>query len=214
VQKHFKLTLVTNKSNTPLNQYLDFIKQCARARMTSVQLREKHLSFQDAFQFGSSLQKILKSYDIPLIINDHLNLCLKLNADGVHLGQSDGHILAARTALGPHKIIGLTVDSFEQLLQANTLPIDYIGIGPVFYTTNKKNITKHWTLEELALVTQQSTHPVIAIGGIHEGNVDSVCRTGVHGIAAIGAFHDSPNPLKTTQSLLKIITGQSYATND
>lgn len=201
----YKLTLVTNKKNTPLNKYLKFIRECAESGITAVQLREKNLQFSELLDFGKQLQEILSPYGIPLIINDNVELALELDAEGVHLGQSDGSILKARELLGSNKIIGITIDTIEQLHVANSLPIDYIGVGAIFATNNKSNITTVWGCEGLKHLAGLTTHPIIAIGGIDQDNVSQVMKSGAQGIAAIGAFHDTENPIISTQKLRKMI---------
>ncbi|MFN7096871.1 MAG: thiamine phosphate synthase [Gammaproteobacteria bacterium] len=208
--KFLTLMLITNKLTTPLQKYLDFIAICAEAGITSVQLREKNMTATELFEFGKQLQYVLKPFAIPLIINDHVDLCLALNADGVHLGQSDGDVLAARKRLGSHKMIGLTVDTVAQLHIANHLPIDYIGVGAIFPTKNKANINI-WGLDGLKQAINTSTHPVVGIGGIVENNTSAVIQTGATGIAAIGVFHDAKNPKITTQNLRKLIRSIEHA---
>ncbi|MFA6408858.1 MAG: thiamine phosphate synthase [Gammaproteobacteria bacterium] len=207
----FKLTLVTSKKDTPLSKYLDFIAICVKSGITSVQLREKNLSFNELFRLGKQLQLVLKPLSIPLIINDNVDLAYQLGADGVHLGQSDGCVVNARRKLGSNKIIGLTVDSPEQLYIANTLPIDYVGVGAVFPSNNKSNVATIWGCEGLKKIAHLSIHPIVAIGGINETNASVVMQAGADGIAAIGAFHDSNDLISTTKNLRSIIEGTQYA---
>lgn len=197
----YRLMLVTQRASQPLQSYLNFIERCAQAGITAVQLREKSYSDAELVAFGKSLQAILKPYHIPLLINDNLRVALEIDADGVHLGQTDGDPLEARKILGPHKRMGLSIDSMANLQHANTLPLDYVGIGSIFMTHNKTNVTTHWGLAGLAALSTHSKHPIVAIGGIHENNVDGVYRSGAHGIAAIGAFHDSGDLKKTIQNM-------------
>jgi thiamine-phosphate pyrophosphorylase len=121
------------------------------------------------------------------------------------VGQSDDSVLKARALLGPSKIIGLTVDTLEQLHIANTLPINYVGIGAVFSTPNKPNVQTLWCLDGLQKAATLSKHPIVAIGDIHGENVRSVMQAGAYGIAAIGAFHDAPDPKAATRHLCHII---------
>ena len=199
------LTLVTNKRDQPLNEYLHFITQCAGSGVTSIQLREKNLFYKDLFEFGKKLQHILEPFEIPLIVNDNLQLAYELNADGVHLGQSDGNVIDARALLGPDKIIGITIDSIEQIHTANKLPIDYVGVGAIFESTNKKDVATILGCAGLKQIAQLSKHKIIAIGGINESNAAGVMQSGVLGIAAIAAFHDSKDPATTTKKLCTII---------
>lgn len=200
-----KLTLVTQRSHQTTNRYLDFISACARSGITAVQLREKQLAKNELLQFGKALKTLLDTYTIPLIVNDSLDLCLELDAGGLHLGQGDGDPNLARKCLGPHKTIGLTVNTLQELKVANQLPIDYIGIGAIFATQNKLDIQTIWGLEDLAQAASQSIHPIIAIGGIDTHNATLVMKAGASGIAAIGAFHNTSDPERITQTLRKII---------
>lgn len=206
----FKLMLVTNKKNIALETYLDFIKQCAEAGITSVQLREKSLSFDELLILGKHIQTILKPFSIPLIINDHLELAYQLNAEGVHLGQKDGCVFAAREKLGNDKIIGLSVDTIEQLYDANKYPINYVGIGAIFPTQNKPDVSTFWGCQGLKQIVSLTKHPIVAIGGIDESNVSLVMKAGAHGIAAIGAFHDSRDPTTSTRNLLSLMREEHH----
>lgn len=201
----YKLTLVTNKNRQPIEPYLEFILTCIKAGITSVQLREKNLSKKDLLSFGHCVKELLDPFNIPLIINDHVNICLELNAAGVHLGQLDEDIISARQILGPEKIIGLSVNTMGQIQHANNLPIDYIGLGAIFRTQSKLNIETIWELSGLKVAVAISSHPIIAIGGINVDNVYAVMKSGASGVAAIGAFHDAADPYMTTQNLITTI---------
>ena len=137
----YKLILITNKQDQKLEEYLEFISICANSGITSVQLREKKLPYDKLVEFGKQLKSCLKNFSIPLIINDNIKLAQQLDAEGVHLGQSDGDALEVREILGPNKIIGLTINSLEQLHIANNLPLDYVAISAIFSTgVNIKNL--------------------------------------------------------------------------
>lgn len=201
----YKLMLVTNRQNTPLNDYLLFIKRCANAGITAVQLREKQQPYDSLLMFGQALKRMLDPLHIPLIINDNLQLALELDASGVHLGQTDGDPELARIALGANKIIGVSIDSPENLIKANRLPLDYVGIGAIFPTANKPNINTLWGLQGLQTLAPNSKHPIIGIGGINENNAADVMLSGAHGIAVIGALHDAEDPGRASQNLCDII---------
>lgn len=205
-----KLMLVTQKADLELTHYLDFIQVCLSHGVDAVQLREKNLTPNELLTFGKALKQLLSIYRIPLIVNDNIKLCLALNADGVHLGQQDESCLRARKILGPDKLIGLSVDTLAQVEKANHYPINYIGVGAIFPTQNKNNVTTTWGIDGLKSVHACTKHPIIAIGGIQEENIKAVVDTGVHGIAAIGAFHDTTNPALTTTHLKKALTGDTH----
>lgn len=201
----YKLMLVTNRQQTPMADYLQFIKTCANAGVTAVQLREKHQTPETLLVFGEKLKEILDPLQIPLIVNDDIELALKLNASGIHLGQTDGDPKLARALLGPNKIIGVSIDTEENLIAANPLPIDYVGIGAIFTTTNKHNVATIWGTHGLSQLSSRSRHPIIGIGGINESNAAEVLSSGACGIAVIGALHDAEDPKRTTHNLRHII---------
>ena len=210
-ENFWQLTLLTNKGNIPTAPYLEFIEVCLKAGITCVQLREKSLPGEDLLDFGSSLKRLLDLYNVPLIVNDDVDLCIKLSAFGVHLGQSDTASKKARSALGTDKIIGLSVNTIEQIQNSLTLPIDYIGVGAIFPTHNKPDVETIWGLSGLKQASLVASRPIVAIGGIDESNAFSVINSGANGIAAIGAFHQAADPFLTTKNLIKII---NEANND
>ncbi len=202
---YYTLMLVTHKNNTPTRDYLQFIQCCAESGITALQLREKNASYPELLDLGQQLKHILAPFDIPLIINDNVTLAIELNADGVHLGQSDACPMSARERLGPEKIIGLSIDSLENLHDANQLPIDYVGVGAIYPTPTKHNVATIWGIDGLTMLSALSKHPIVAIGGINESNTDEVRRAGAHGIAVISALHDSTNPQNTVNNLRHFI---------
>lgn len=186
--------LVTNRQAIPLADYLSFIKACAVSGITSVQLREKHQSWEFLLMFGQELKRILDPLRIPLIVNDNIELALELNASGVHLGQTDGDPYHARKKLGPDKIIGVSIDSENNLMDANEIPINYVGVGAIFKTANKPNVHTIWGLNGLQTLATKTHHPIVGIGGIHAGNALGVMAAGANGIAVIAALHDAKEP--------------------
>ena len=204
-QDSCKLILITNRGETPLSEYLDFIRICAESGVTSIQLREKTATPEFLCEFGSKLIEVLAPFKIPLVINDHTNFAVQLNADGVHLGQTDGDPRQARTFLGKDKIIGWTIETEEQLEQANQLPLTYTAVGPIFPTKSKQDVKTIWGLTGLSKLVKKSKHPINAIGGINVQNARDVMETGVSGIAIIGAIHKAKDPQQIIQQLRQII---------
>ena len=198
----YRLMLVTHKNDTPLDEYLEFIQICAKAGITAVQLREKNATHTTLTKFGRHLKDVLAPFHIPLIVNDNVDLALELDADGVHLGQTDLSPIIARQRLGAEKIIGLSIDLIEQLHLAENLPIDYVGIGAIFKTATKTNVQTTWGIEKLQQLSNHTKHPIIAIGGIYCHNAASVIQAGAHGIAIIDAIHASLDPANTIKTLL------------
>ncbi|AAP04954.1 thiamine phosphate synthase [Chlamydia caviae] len=201
----FKLILITDRQNIPMEEYLDFVSACVQSGVTAVQLREKGLSHRELLSFGGALKSILDPLDIPLIVSDSVSVCLDLDASGVHLGQTDGDVIEARELLGPDKIIGWNVHTLDQLLNANTLPIDYLGLSALFATENKPEATDLWGFSGLEQAVSLCEHPIVAVGGIDESNAGNVVEAGAAGIAAIGAFHSAHNPGLATKALREIV---------
>ncbi|MGQ3891339.1 thiamine phosphate synthase [Legionella sp. CNM-4043-24] len=200
-----RLMLVTHKQDIPLTDYLAFIRRCAASGLTSIQLREKQASQDDLRQMGRALLAITRPLGIALIINDNLELALELDADGLHLGQSDGDPVAARALLGPDKWLGVSIDSMDNLHLANELPVDYVGVGAIFPTNSKSNVSRFWGIDGLQKAADLSRHPIIAIGGLDENNTREVMLAGASGVAAIEAFHSAEDPEQCTRNLRAII---------
>lgn len=203
----YKLMLVTHRESYPLADYLAFIEQCVSSGVSSVQLREKEASPAFLLEFASKLKSLLDHYNIPLIINDDLELALAINAQGLHLGQTDGSPELARQRLGPNKLLGLSIESEDDLQRANRCVVDYVAASAVFPTQHKKNIRTTWGLDGVRSLSQRSTHPMIAIGGIDQHNVSEVIAAGAKGIAVIGALHRAENPALMAATLRQLIEG-------
>jgi thiamine-phosphate pyrophosphorylase len=162
-----------------------------------------NLSYHELLAFGFELKKLTTKYQKKLIINDNVALTIELDADGVHLGQTDGNINLARKQLGNSKIIGLSIESDEQLILANqSNNLDYVAASAVFTSKSKTNLQKIWGIEGLTKFCKISKHPVIAIGGIDINNILEVVQTGVNGVAIINAIHESSKPKIYIQKLL------------
>lgn len=199
--KFSNLTLVTHKQSTPINNYLAFIEQCIMGGVNSVQLREKQLSYSKLKQFGQLLKQLLDCHNVPLIINDNVVLCCEIDANGVHIGQSDGDPWQTRSLLGDEKIIGLSVNSIDQIKRANRSPVNYIALSAIFNTPNKSNVETLWGVAGIKQAALLSTHPIVAIGGINNHNALAVLSADAQGIAAIGAFHNARDPFLAARDL-------------
>ena len=167
---------------------------CLKAGITCVQLREKSSPGEDLMDFGSSLKRLLDLYNVPLIVNDDIDLCIKLSAFGIHLGQSDTEVTEARSAIGTDKIIGLSVKYNRTNSKLSNSPHRLYRSWCNFPTHNKPDVETIWGLSGLRQAYLVSSHPIVAIGGIDESNTFSVINSGADGIAAIGAFHQAADP--------------------
>lgn len=199
--------LITQLNGIDVDSYLKFIEECAKGGITSLQLRDKHASSEWLFEFGCKLKQVLAPFNIPLIINDDVDLACKLDTDGVHLGQTDGNPEKARKLLGPSKIIGLSIESLDELEKINDLDIEvtYVAASAVFATKTKSNIKTLWGIDGLKKLVALSKYPVVAVGGINQKNAAQVINTGASGVAVISSIHEAKDPQKEVQQLYNII---------
>lgn len=199
------LYLVTDNRILQGKNFLDVIEEAVKGGVSLVQLREKQASSREFYEKAKALKKRLSSYDVPLIINDRLDIALAIDADGLHIGQEDLPYEIARSLLGDDKIIGLSVESKTDAVLANQLDVDYIGISPVFSTPTKLDTAPALGLEGAQLINSLSKHPSVGIGGIHEENAAAVIRTGSKGISVVSAIMASENPYEAAKRLKQII---------
>jgi thiamine-phosphate pyrophosphorylase len=204
-----KLCLVTNKKNIPFDVYRSFVLKAVQGGVTSVQLREKTTNLDEFEQMARQLQSILKRLNVPLIINDHVEIAKRVDASGIHLGQSDISPMIARQILGPDKWIGLSIETEDQLEIANQLTcIDYVAASAVFPSKTKPDCTTVWGIHGLRRLTELSKHPVMAIGGITHANIDLIIDSGASGAAVVGAIHDASCPRAAAKKLIDQIDHQ------
>ena len=164
--------------------------------LTMVQLREKKVTEPIFLQRALALKAQLSTTSISLIINDNLNIALASDADGLHIGQSDGCVHKIRTALGKDKYLGLTVETHAQLQQAQSLPIDYLGISSVFATDTKNDIKHIWGWDGLTWAIAHSQKPLIAIGGIQLKDIKPIFNMGCDGVAMASAMSQQKDPAR------------------
>ncbi len=200
----YSFYFVTDSSLETNFDFLEFIDLLIQAGVTLIQLREKELNSHDFFLKAKKLKEFLVTRKIPLIINDRVDIALAVGAEGVHLGQEDLPYAVARKLLGPQAILGLTIENSQQLIASQDL--DYLGIGPIFPTQTKKNTKGEWGLAELKKVREESSYPLVAIGGINASNAGSILATKVDGIAVVSALTLASDPKKEAQKIKKIIT--------
>ena len=170
------------------------VKEAVAGGVTMVQLREKHRDIRYFIEVALAVKSILKGSGVPLIINDRVDVALAIDADGVHLGQSDMPANIARRLLGKDKLLGLSIENEQQLMEAESLPVDYLGLSAIFATPTKTNIKKEWGIEGLANAVAQSSFPIVAIGGIDITNFKAIIATDVAGVALVSAICDAKSP--------------------
>lgn len=151
------------------------------------------------------VKAVLQSYNVPLIINDRIDVALAVGANGVHIGQSDMPYEAARQLLGPRSIIGLSVETWEDVVAAQELDVDYLGISPVYPTPTKTDTKAPWGLEGVTRIRSYSRHALVAIGGINESNAGAVTRAGAHCVAVVSAICGAEDPCLATENLNRTV---------
>lgn len=197
--------LVTDRSLCRGHPLQEVVLQALRGGAAYVQLREKEISTREFVEEAVAIKKILSPYGIPLIINDRVDVALACGAEGVHLGQEDMPYQTARRLMGKEAIIGLSVETWQDVEAAEMLDVDYIGVSPVFATPTKTDTKKPWGLEGLRRVKAFSRHPLVAIGGINDATAESVVRAGAHCLAVVSAICASDDPQAAAMRLNAII---------
>lgn len=201
------LMLVTDRPLSGPRSLEEVVQQAIAGGVDCVQLREKHLSTRAFLEQASSLKQLMRPTGVPLIINDRVDVAWAVGADGVHLGQEDMPVSIARKLLGPGAIIGLSVETWEDVENAEGMPINYLGVSPVFSTPTKTDTRGAWGLEGLGRIKSYSRHPLIAIGGLNQSNIADVVRAGADGIAVVSAVCSADDPTGAAQGLLRCIRG-------
>ncbi|MBR6344805.1 MAG: thiamine phosphate synthase [Lachnospiraceae bacterium] len=185
----------------------DQVEKALKGGATFIQLREKNLDDESFYKEAVEIQSLCKKYHVPFVINDNVDIAVKINADGVHVGQSDMEALDVRAKLGSDKIIGVSAQTVEQALLAEKHGADYLGVGAVF-PTGSKDDADDVSHETLKAICDAVNIPVIAIGGITYDNVRKLSGTGIVGIAVISAIFGAGDIEKATDEL-KIRTKQA-----
>ncbi|WP_199479984.1 thiamine phosphate synthase [Vibrio harveyi] len=201
----YRLYLVTDDQQD-LATLKRVVKKAVEGGVTMVQVREKHGDVCAFIERAQAVKDILKDTDVPLIINDRVDVALAVDADGVHLGQSDMPAIIARELIGPNKILGLSIENEEQLAEADSLPIDYIGLSAIFATPTKTNTKKFWGIDGLKMALETTSLPIVAIGGINESNIPQLSATGVHGLALVSAICHAEDPKAASEYLLGLMS--------
>ncbi len=196
--------LVTDEAACQGRSLESVVASAARAGAVWVQLREKTAGTRVFLQKALDLKAILKPAGIPLIINDRVDIALASKADGVHLGQSDMPYAHARRLLGPKALIGLSVETWEDVEAAQDLDVDYLGVSPVFSTPTKTDTKAPWGLDGLAGIRGYSRHPLVAIGGIERSNARDLIQAGADSLAVVSAICSATDPFEATQHLVRI----------
>ena len=196
-----RLYLVTNRYQDSLESFLEKIETACRSGVTIVQLREKNLTTNQYYQLAKEVKEITDTYQVPLIIDDRLDVCLAVDAAGLHIGDDELPVSVARQVLGPEKILGVTAKTVKRALEAEEGGADYLGTGAIFPTTTKENapIT---LISTLKTICQRVAIPVVAIGGLTSENIDQLIGTGIAGVAVVRDLMQAEDIEAKTQAFL------------
>lgn len=196
-----RLYLVTNRYQDSLENFLEKVETACRSGVTIIQLREKNLTTNQYYQLAKQVKEITDAYQVPLIIDDRLDVCLAVDAAGLHIGDDELPVSVARQVLGPDKILGVTAKTVKRALEAETSGADYLGTGAIFPTTTKENapIT---LISTLKTICQTVAIPVVAIGGLTSENIDQLAATGIAGVAVVRDLMQAEDIEAKTQAFL------------
>ena len=200
-----RLYLVTDRAGIGSRALLDVVNQAVQGGVTCVQLREKTLNTRDFVEQAVALQSLLQAHKVPLVINDRIDVALACGAQGVHLGQSDLPVHQARRLLPPQVFIGWSVETLDDVRQSATLPVDYLGVSPIFATSTKTDTGAPWGLAGLAQARACSHLPLVAIGGIALDNAPAVLQSGADGLALVSAICAQAHPRQAAAQLRQVI---------
>jgi len=196
----YKLYLVTDRDVLKGRDLGKAVEDSILGGATIVQLREKDVTSREFYAIAAKIKAITDKYNVPLIINDRLDIALAVGAFGVHIGQSDMPCIIARQVLGKDKIIGVSVHTLEEALEAEKDGADYLGCGAVFSTSTKKDAT-NVSYDQLKEIKAKVKIPVVAIGGINEKNLSQLKGTNIDGVAIVSAILGEENIKEATENL-------------
>ena len=203
VKKAILLYAITDRTWLGNNSLYKQVEDAIKGGATFIQLREKNLSYEKFLEEAKKIKEITDKYGVPFVINDNVEIAKEIDADGVHVGQSDTEAKRAREILGKDKIIGISAGNLKEAIDAEKNGADYIGIGAMFHTDTKSDATSV-TFEEAKEITGKVNIPVVAIGGINSENILSLKGTGVDGVAVISAIFSHENIYDATHKLRKL----------
>ncbi len=201
----YSLYLCTNSDINLKQELSECVKQAIAGGTTIVQVREKDKTTQEYYEVAKSVKRVTDLYNVPLIIDDNIDVALMVNADGIHIGQDDVSCVEARRRLGNDKIIGVTVTTLEEAKKAIKDGATYLGVGAIYKSKTKKE-AKIVCKDELKRIIEYSSIPVVVIGGINEKTIPNLREYNISGYAMIRPILETNNIVETASKLKKIIT--------
>ena len=200
----YSLYLCTDSGINRNYDIQECVRQAIHGGVTIVQVREKNKTTEEMYLIANKIKKVTDAFSIPLIINDNVDVALKINADGIHIGQDDISCLEARKALGEDKIIGVTVTTLEQAKRAIEQGATYLGVGAIYKSTTKKDakIVSH---DEFLKILNYCKIPIVVIGGINENTISNFKNYNISGYAMIRPILENENITESSRKLKKLI---------
>lgn len=197
---NYRLYLVSDRDVLEGRDFIKSLEEAILGGVTAIQLREKNATSLEFYNLAVKVKELTTKYNIPLIINDRVDIALAVDAEGVHVGQSDLPAHIVRSILGEDKIIGVSTATLEEAQKAVEDGADYIGVGALFPTDTKTD-ARSVTLDQLKNIKENVNIPVVGIGGINEGNIEAVMATGIDGVAIVSAILGKENIKEAAQGL-------------
>jgi thiamine-phosphate pyrophosphorylase len=203
----YSLYLVTDRGLACGRPTLEIVQAAVHGGVTCVQLREKECSTREFIEQALAIKAFLKARGVPLIINDRVDVAMAVAADGVHLGQSDMPLTAAREILKGAMIIGVSAESIQDAIDAERGGADYLGVSPIYATPTKTDTGPPIGLSGLRAIREAVKIPLVGIGGLNRGNSNDVIRNGGDGVAVVSAIVGAADPGQAARDLKRIIDG-------
>jgi len=200
-----RLHVITDTSLQSKYTHVDLARLAIDGGADTIQFRQKEGSSLEMYRSAEAIMKFCREAGVTMIVNDRLDIALAVDADGVHLGQSDLPLPVARKLLGDNKLIGGSAVNFDELQIAINEGADYVGYGPVFGTMSKSDPGEPKGIQSMETVAERSSVPIIAIGGIKLRHVTDLLSTGIHGIAVISAICCASDPTAATRACMETI---------
>ena len=204
------LYFITDSTNYAEEEFLYRVELALKGGVTLLQLREKEKSTREYIELAEKVHSIAKKYNVPLIIDDRVDVALAIDAEGVHVGASDMPVATARRLMGEYKIVGATAKTVPWAKEAYEQGADYLGVGAIYPTTTKVK-TVLTSTETLDAITKAVPIPVNAIGGLNKDNVDILKGINISGICVVSAIMKADDPKSATEELLKILETEFFA---
>ena len=199
----YTIYLCTDRGLMSTDTLEEAVEQAVRGGCTVVQLREKDCTSLEFYETAQRVRKITDRYQVPLIINDRVDIALAVDADGVHVGQSDLPCAAVRAIMGPDKIVGVSASSLEEAVQAQKDGADYLGVGAM-YATSTKDDAEIVSMDELKAIRRTVDLPIVVIGGINARTIPNFKHMGIEGIAVVSAIVAQADVEGAARALLKL----------